>query len=139
MALPLLLVLLLVDGRLGLEALLFPALMVFTFAFTAGLGMLAAAANVFFRDVANVVSLGLLMLFYLTPIFFGLRNVPERFQWVMNLNPVTAHVNAARALLFEARLPALRDALVVVLLSPLLAVVGYTVFRRLKPRFVDEL
>ena len=139
MALPLLLVLLLADGRLEPTALLFPLLMVGTFLLTAGLGMLTAAANVFFRDVANVVSLALLTLFYLTPIFFGLRNIPERYQWVMHLNPLTAHVNVSRALLFDGQLPGLRDTLVVAVLSPIAAVFGLVVFRRLQPRFVDEL
>jgi lipopolysaccharide transport system permease protein len=139
MALPLLLLLLAIDGRLGPWALLFPVLLVPLFAFTAGLGMLASAANVFFRDVANIVSLTLFTLFYATPIFFGLRNVPERFQWVMHVNPMTAHVNAARAVLFDGRAPAVRDLLIIGLLSPATMIAGYLVFRALQPRFVDEL
>lgn len=139
MALPLLLVLLALEGRLSPWALLFPVLLVPLFAFTAGLGMLASAANVFFRDVANIVSLALFTLFYATPIFFGLRNVPERFQWVMHVNPLTAHVNAARAVLFDGRAPAARDVLIIGLVSPMATIAGYLVFRALQPRFVDEL
>ena len=139
MALPVLLVLLIIDGRLGPTALLFPLVLLALAAFTAGLGMFTAATNVFFRDMTNIVGVGLLLLFYLTPIFFGLRNVPERFQSFLQLNPMTSYVNATRAVLFEGRLPTLANTLVMLVIGPLVFAVGLVVFRRLQPRFVDEL
>ena len=61
------------------------------FALTGGLGMLAAAANVFFRDVGQRRhpwrSDALLRSH---PSSSGCGNVPERFQWVMRLNPLTS-------------------------------------------------
>jgi lipopolysaccharide transport system permease protein len=139
MALPVVLAMLVAEGRLAAPALLLPLLLAALFLFTAGIGMLTAASNVFFRDVANAVSVGLLLSFYLTPIFFSTRNVPERFRWVVDVNPIAAHVDAVRAVLFEGQLPSLGDALVVATVSPIAAAIGWHVFRRLQPRFVDEL
>jgi lipopolysaccharide transport system permease protein len=139
MALPILLVLLIAEGHLGPTALLFPAVLAAVFAFTAGLGMLCAAANVFFRDVTNIVGLALLAAFYVTPVFYGLRNVPERFAWVLHANPMTAYVETARALLIEQQLPTVRDVAIGLAAAALALALGGRAFRRLQPRFVDEL
>lgn len=139
MALPVLVVLLAVEGRLDVTALLFPLVLVAACGFAAGLGMLTAALNVFFRDVANIVGVGLLAAFYVTPVFYGLRNVPERFAWVLHANPMTAYVEASRALLFDGRLPTGRDVAIGLGAAVLALAAGAFVFRRLQPRFVDEL
>ena len=139
MALPLLLVMLGVEGRLSATALLFPVLLASLFLFTAGVGMLTSAVNVYYRDVGDFVSIGLLLLFYLTPVFYSMDNAPENARWVLELNPVGIYVDAARALLFDGDLPSGWQIAALAGLSTLVPVAGYRVFRRLQPRFVDEL
>ena len=139
LVLPILLGLLVADGRLETTALLLPLVLLALMVFLAGLGMAAAALNVHFRDMTNIVSVGLLVLFYLTPVFFGLRNVPERFEWVLELNPMTHFVVAARDVLFDGTLPDATSVLVMGLVAPVAAAAGYLLFRRLQPTFVDAL
>ena len=79
-ALDLFLVMLGVTGQLslsGLWVLLIAAPL--QIALTAGLGFLAAAINVFFPDTAQINSMLLQGLFYLTPIVYPLSLVPDRF------------------------------------------------------------
>jgi lipopolysaccharide transport system permease protein len=139
MALPVLLVLLAVPGRLGPTALLLPLLIVLQFAFTAGVSLTASALNVYIRDVQSIVVVLLLLLFYMTPIFYGLKNVPARFHWVLRANPLTAFVNADRSVLFDGRLPALTDISIAVGSTILALAIGLFVFQRLQPGFIDEL
>ena len=139
LALPILLIMLALDGRLEASALLFPVVLVALFAFSAGLAMAASAINVFFRDVANIVGVALLALFYLTPVFFDLSNVPERFTWVLEANPMTHFVSAGRDVLFDGRLPDTGTAIAVLAMGPLAALLGFAIFRRLQHGFVDEL
>lgn len=139
MGLPILLVLLIGDGRLGETALLLPLLIALQFVFTAGVALLTSTANVYFRDVQNVVVVLLLLLFYMTPIFYGLKNVPPQFHWVLRANPLTAFVNADRAVLFEGRLPATIDLAIAVAATLVALPLGLAVFRRFQPGFVDEL
>lgn len=139
MAIPVLLALLAFAGRLNEAALLLPALLALQFVFTAGVALLTAAANVYLRDIQSVVVVLLLLLFYMTPIFYGLKNVPEQFHWVLRANPLTAFVNADRATLFEGRLPALVDISIAAGATLVALYVGLQVFRRLQPGFVDEL
>jgi lipopolysaccharide transport system permease protein len=139
MALPVLLILLVAEGRLDAAALLLPLPLVAQFAFTAGVALIVSATNVYLRDVQNVVGVLLLMLFYLTPVFYGLKNVPEEFHWLLRLNPLTAFVNADRSLLFYGRLPALIDVAIGAGAAALAVAAGIVLFRRLQPGFVDEL
>jgi lipopolysaccharide transport system permease protein len=139
MALPLLLALLAAEGRLSETALLLPALIVAQFAFMAGAALVVGAANVYVRDVQNAVGVLLLLLFYLTPVFYGLKNVPEQFHSLLRANPLTAFVNADRAVLYYGRLPALLDVAIGCGATALALAAGLLLFRRLQPGFVDEL
>jgi lipopolysaccharide transport system permease protein len=139
MALPVLLLLLAVPGRLGETALLLPLLIMLQFVFTAGVALIASALNVYIRDIQSIVVVLLLLLFYMTPIFYGLKNVPARFHWVLRANPLTAFVNADRDVLFNGRLPALTDISIATGATILMLVIGLLLFRRLQPGFVDEL
>lgn len=139
MALPVLLVLLAAEDRLASAALVLPLLLLAQFAFTAGIALIVSASNVYLRDVQNVVAVGLLLLFYMTPVFYGLRNVPAQFHWVLRANPLTAFVNADRSALFDGRLPALIDVAIAAGATAVAVAVGLALFRRLRVGFIDEL
>jgi lipopolysaccharide transport system permease protein len=138
-ALPVLLVLLAVDGRLEWTALLLPLLLVVQFGLIAGVSLITSALNVYFRDVQNVVGVGLLLFFYVTPIFYGTRNVPEDYRWLLHVNPMASLVNAVRAVLLDGRVPRWQDVAALCAATAVVLVAGVAVFRRLEPDFVDEL
>jgi lipopolysaccharide transport system permease protein len=137
--LPVLFMVLAIDGRLTWAALLLPVLLLLQFALTAGLSLVASAWNVFFRDTQNIVTVGLTLLFYLTPIFYGTRNVPERYRGLLDLNPMTAMVNAVRSVLLDGTLPRWQNLATLGAAAGVALAVGVVVFHRLQPRFVDEL
>jgi len=92
-ALDLFLVMLGVTGQLslsGLWVLLIAAPL--QIGLTAGLGFLAAAINVFFRDTAQINSMLLQGLFYLTPIVYPLSLVPDRFGKYVAINRLSSLV-----------------------------------------------
>lgn len=138
-ALPVLLLLLAIAGRLSAVAPLLLLLIVAQFVFTVGVALITSAANVYLRDVQNLVVVLLLLLFYMTPIFYGLKNVPPQFHWVLRANPLTAFVNGDRAVLFEGRLPATVDVVIAAGATIAALLIGLVTFRRLQPGFVDEL
>jgi len=139
LVLPILLIALATQGLLQVTVLLLPLLLGLQFALTAGMALVLAAANVYFRDVQNIVGVGTLLLFYLTPVFYGLKNVPEQYQWLISLNPLTPLISSVRAVLLEGRVPAGADLAVIVPLSVVSLVVGLWVFSRLQADLVDEL
>jgi lipopolysaccharide transport system permease protein len=116
-----------------------PLLLAVQFVLLAGLAWLVAAVSVFLRDVPNIIAVALMVLFYLTPVFYSRSIVPERFRWVLDLNPLATIIEAYRALLLGEPAPDVASLVVVGALSLGFAIVGYRVFVRLAPRFADQL
>lgn len=108
-------------------------------ALTFGLGLLLAAINVFFRDVAQVLGMFLTGWFYFTPIVYPLSLVPEEFQPLIELNPLTPLVGLYRQGLLGGGLEPPPGTLALAVGSGVVAVAGWWLFRRLKPAFVDEI
>jgi len=106
---------------------------------TAGVGFLAAAVNVFFRDTAQINGMLLQGWFYLTPIVYPLSLVPEVFARYLGLNPLTVLVILYREALLGGTMPPLRSLTPLVIATVVALVVGIAVFRRLKPVFADEI
>lgn len=63
-----------------------------------GLGLVVATANVFWRDVQQLVVVALGLLFYLTPIFYRPETSSAAVRIVFAMNPMAAIVAAHRAL-----------------------------------------
>jgi lipopolysaccharide transport system permease protein len=139
LALPILLVMVAVSGELHATVLFLPAIVAVQFVLIVGLGWLTAAASVYLRDVPNIVSVGLLMLFYLTPIFYDASRVPEDVQWVLMLNPVALLVEAYRDVTMYGVLPDPAEMLALTAVASVIAAVGLRSFKRLSANFVDEL
>ena len=53
-----------------------------------GFSLITASLNVFTRDIAQVVSVITQLAFWMTPIFWNPSNIPEKFLWILKLNPV---------------------------------------------------
>lgn len=139
MAGPVLVVMLLAGGDLHVTALFIPVLIAVQILLTCGLVWIAAAASVHLRDIPNVVGVGVLLLFYVTPVFYDLRRVPDEYDWILRLNPLTTLIEGYRDVLLHGVLPPAIDLAALTVGSASLAVVGYLVFSHLQPGFVDEL
>jgi ABC-type polysaccharide/polyol phosphate export permease len=72
-------------------------------------------------------------------VFYGLRNLPGKFQQVLQLNPLTTIVEAYRAALLGDPAPGAGRLAAVLVFSVLVAVVGFVSFHRVENRFVDYL
>jgi ABC-2 type transport system permease protein len=108
-------------------------------AFGTGLALTASVLNVYFRDTAQVVTIGMQVWFYATPIVYPEALVPERYQAVLGLNPMSDFVSCFRALLYDARIPDAADLLGAAAWSAAVFAFGVWLFRRFEPRLAEEL
>ncbi|PSO56520.1 MAG: ABC transporter [Cyanobacteria bacterium QS_7_48_42] len=140
LALPVLIMFLLMDGiELELVVLFLPILQVLQFAFTVGVAYLLAAINVTLRDTQHTLGVLLQLLFYLTPIFYDITNVPTGYQSLYYLNPMVHIVTAYRAVLIQGTPPNGLPLLVIGFVTAGLIWFGYRVFASASDRFVEEL
>lgn len=106
---------------------------------TYGLGCILAGVNVFVRDTAQAVILGLAMLSFLTPIFYSVSMVPARFRWVIEANPFAHLVEAFRDVFFRQRFPGMASALYLVIFAVSAGILGSRLFVKAEPHFADLL
>jgi len=85
--------------------LLSPIPIVYLFVFSLGVSMLLSSMAVFFRDLTYLYGVFLTLLTYLTPVFYPVSIIPERFQPIMGLNPMYQFVDYFRSLVIYGIAP----------------------------------
>jgi lipopolysaccharide transport system permease protein len=109
---------------------------------TAGLVMLLAALNVYFRDVEFLSGIVLTVLFYLTPVVYTLQFVkaqsPRVELWI-GRNPLTPFTEAYRTAIYYKHVPATIQLAECVVIGLGGFLIGYAIFNRLKGRLAEEL
>jgi lipopolysaccharide transport system permease protein len=80
----------------GWNLLLWPILVVPLSFLAFGLGAFLAALNVKYRDIKYAIPFGIQLLLFITPIIYPSSVFPERFRWLLALNPLTGLIETAR-------------------------------------------
>ena len=119
--------------------LLLPVVMIPHVVFTLGIAYFVASLGVYVRDTLYVVGVVLQVLFFATPIFYPITAVPERFRWVLELNPLTTFIEQARNVFLYGRLPGWTFLALATAVALLVLQLGYFFFVRTKRGFADVL
>jgi len=138
-ALPVLAVFLVVGGGIPATALFLPVVVAVQLLLMLGISYALCSANVFFRDVRLFLDIALLLGFYLTPVFYDASSIPDRYRWVVQINPVARLIAAYRDVLVEGTMPAAAPFLLLALACAVVFLGGYAIYRRTSPTFTDEL
>lgn len=102
-----------------------------------GVGLWLSALNVLYRDVNYILPFLTQFWLFLTPVAYPASMVPERWQWLYALNPMTAVVEGFRwALLGTSKAPS-PMMFVSALIALILLVSGAYYFRRMERTFAD--
>ena len=109
-----------------------------------GLSTLLAVANVFFRDISHLVSVALLPLFFLTPVFYSLSAFPVTPpDWVITVmrygNPLTPYLETIRAFSLQGEVPGWPLLVYCLVVGPTLSLLGIWVLRRKDDQMAIEL
>jgi lipopolysaccharide transport system permease protein len=140
-ALPILLVLLVWYGRVPGPAILlyFPVIVAFQALLIIGLGIVCATLNVFYRDIYYLMTVGLMLLFYLTPIFYQPPVGVPLYDVVYAANPMAAIVEATRDIFFHGTAPKMRDLVLAGTSSVLCFFFGLWLWSKMGAEMFDEL
>ena len=110
-----------------------PSAVLLLYLFVLGVSLPLSGWTVIYRDLEHMVSLGLMMLFYLTPIFWSLTMIGGKpWRWVFYLNPLVSFIELIRAPLYWGAWPALGVWGLALLFAGGAFVGGYTLFDRSK-------
>lgn len=87
-------------GLPPVTALCLPLVIFPLIAFTMGSCWILSSLGVYLRDVSQVIGAVVVMLMFLSPIFYPLSSVPEAYRVILHLNPLTAIIENLRAALY---------------------------------------
>jgi lipopolysaccharide transport system permease protein len=107
--------------------------------FTLGLGILCGAINVFYRDVEQTLGVVLQFWFWLTPVVYVSKTLPEGITRLMQANPMWPLITALQGIFLDARWPDWPSLIWPALLSAALLALAMQAFARLSGEIVDEL
>jgi len=104
-----------------------------------GLNWALSSLNAFIRDISQGVTIIMNLWFYYTPIIYPAGIVPEKYRWILEINPMYYIVEGYRDSLVAGRLPDPYKLLYLAVFSVSVFALGGLLYKRLKPAFIDVL
>ena len=103
-----------------------------------GITLCVSSLNTVFRDIDKIVNLLVIMLFYLTPVFYPLSIIPEHIRQIILLNPMTGVITAWQGLFLYGSyewMPLFWS----MIWAAVLLLVGAGVYKKMSARFAEVL
>lgn len=121
----------------GWSIVLLPLALVPLLGLSLGVGWFLASLGVFVRDIGYGVALAVQVLFFLTPIFYAVDQIPEPFHTAIVLNPLTGIVENVRRVMLWGQLPDWPTLVLALASSIVILLLGYAWFMKTKKAFAD--
>jgi lipopolysaccharide transport system permease protein len=118
---------------------LMPLLLLQMAALGLGLGILISSMTTKYRDLKFVVGFGVQLWMYATPIVYPMSQIPEKWQWVFALNPMSATVETARYSFLGAGAIRPLNLGISLVMTALVLFAGIVMFSRIEKTFMDTI
>jgi ABC-type polysaccharide/polyol phosphate export permease len=104
--------------------------------FALGISLLLGTFNVFFRDVKYLYEAGILAWFYATPVFYPPEIIPDKFRFLLHVNPMYALLESLRAPIYLGTAPPVQLFIPGLAVSLFTLAIGWVVFHRFEAGFI---
>ena len=119
-------------------ALFLPVLVAVQLMFTAGLAMLLAPANLYYRDVKYILDALIVVWMFVTPVVYPTRQLTGALGVMLQMNPLAPIIDGYRAVLLRGELPEAIPFAWAAAVSFVLFSVGWVVFHRAEYGFAEN-
>jgi lipopolysaccharide transport system permease protein len=127
------------NGYLHWTAIFTPLVLLPLVILTLGLAWMLASLGVFLRDVGQTIGIITMVMMFLSPVFYPVTALPEKFRpWLM-ANPLTYIIEQAREVLVWGHLPEWSGLGIYTLAGTAVAWAGYAWFQKTRKGFADVL
>lgn len=115
----------------------FPVLILIMAGLGLGFGIIISSLTTKYRDLRFLVTFGVQLFMYATPVIYPVSSIPERFQWIIQANPMTPIVEVFRYAFLGAG--TVNTGLLLYSFGFMLVVVilGSIIFNRVERTFMD--
>jgi homopolymeric O-antigen transport system permease protein len=128
---------LLISGALQWTAVFLPVIILPLIFLSLGLTWFLSSLGVFIRDIGYTVALIVQVLFFLTPLFYAIDNIPEPYRSIIQLNPLTSIIEDIRLVVLWGSVPDWSTTILSIIVSGAIMVLGYAWFMKTKKAFAD--
>lgn len=127
------------NGHLYWTTLFIPLVLLPLAVLTLGLAWMLASLGVYIRDVGQTIGVLTTVALFISPVFYSVTALPERFRPWMMANPLTFIIEQAREVLIWGHLPDWAGLGLYTLVATTLAWAGYAWFQKTRKGFADVL
>jgi ABC-2 type transport system permease protein len=104
--------------------------------FSLGFGLILCSVGVFFRDLEHIYSVILTIWMYLTPLFYPITIIPEKYMILILSNPLYYFIDYFRQTILYGTVPTLRLNLICLIFSFSMLTIGSYIFYKSQDKFV---
>lgn len=130
---------LMVNQTLQWTAIFLPLVFIPLIFFSMGVSWMLASLGVYIRDIGQMTGMLTTVLLFMSPIFYPASRLPEPYQTIIYLNPLTFVIEQARDVLMWGNLPDWSGNTVALIVSFFVAWLGFVWFQKSRHGFADVL
>lgn len=116
----------------------YPMVLLVQYILSLGISFILSSVTVYFRDLEHFVGIAIMLLFYATPIVYSIKTIESGYATILKLNPMAHIVEAYRSIFYYQDIPNLKYLGILFVISTVLCVIGYYIFKKLEKRFAEE-
>ena len=129
-------VMLATGAQFYLSLLYSPIPLFFLLVLTMGVGLILATATTFFTDIKYLYGVLIMLLSFMTPLFYPIEIIPQEFLFFFKVNPLYAAVSSFRDIVLYGAFPQTKFLLYLIITSIIALVIGVYLFYRYQDEFV---
>lgn len=127
------------NGNIEIKSLFFPCIYLLIFPIILGISYIFSSLGVFIKDLSQINFMVTQSLLFISPIFYSLNMVPDKFRNILLFNPLTYIIEAMRSVLFFGELPGFSSYCLYLFFACVFALFGFLFFWVTKKQFSDLL
>jgi len=104
-----------------------------------GLSWFTSSVVIFFKDLGQIISIIIQFGFWLTPVFWSIKMIPQKYHWLIRLNPLDYIIEGYRNSLIYHKWfwEDMGMTIYYWSITAIILAIGITTFKRLRPHFAD--
>ena len=113
-----------------------PIPLFFLLILTMGVGLILATATTFFTDIKYLYGVLIMLLSFMTPLFYPIEMIPEQYLLLFKINPLYAAVKCFRDIVLNGTFPEMNYFIYLIITSFIALAIGIYVFYKKQDEFV---
>jgi lipopolysaccharide transport system permease protein len=104
-----------------------------------GFGIIFSSLTVKYRDLTNLMSFGVQLWMYVTPVIYPVSTIPQKYHWIILINPVAPLIEAFKFGLIGAGEVNVMHLLYSLIFTIIVLGLGIVLFNKVENKFMDTI